>query len=166
MLTSFPDLKRLRRAFVVIEKDAVPRVFGKAAWRRWRYDELASLYGEECDWRPNGSVRSALIGGAGREWLRQHYRLWWTTDPRKAGILFTADPLTGMEWDRERIAARVSRDAEYLTAAARAASEMQPAFRSHFQRVEGQADRLKVASSGLLGIHAPFVQRSQPEMPR
>ena len=133
----------LREALAVIELDAVPRVYTRTKWRRWRYDQLARLVGCVEDWRDKGRIRSAIIGGDARAWMRREFRLWWTNDDEHhMGLLFTADPRTGMGWDRVRIAERVLRDGLYLEAAASAAVTMQPMFRSQFHDIERAAQRV------------------------
>lgn len=129
-------------ALRAIELESIDRLAHKTKWRRWRYDELAALAGIEADWEYPGRFRVAIAGGDARTWIRSRFRLWWTGDDvRRAGLLFTADPRTGLSWDRNRIATRSLRDAAYLSDTAIAAAEMQPLFRPIYltvARVSGQ----------------------------
>ena len=140
----------VRRALSTIELEVVPMVGQKTKWKRWRYDELARLAGDEDDWRNHGKIRSALVGGDARSWMRKTFRLWWTGDNEyHIGLLFTADCMTGMEWDRLRIHDRVLRDGSYLEDAAKAAAEIQPMFRGYFRNIERAARRVVKGAESL-----------------
>lgn len=150
-----PLVEGIAGAMRVIELDAVPLVTGRVKWRRWRYDELAGLVGTVDDWMYPGRIRSAITGGEARTWMRRRFRLWWTSDnDYRAGILFTADPRTGMEWDRVRITARLLRDADYLADAASGAAHMQPMFRPAFLRIGTAAEKVIAAISQLQSLRS------------
>lgn len=148
------DLKTvdlLKTALPIIELDAIEHLNSRTPWRNWRYEELAGLAGCSEDWEYPGRIRVAIVGGEGRSWMRQHYRLWWTADPKfRAGLRFTAHPRTGLGWDKWRIGERVARDAAYLAEAAEASIRMQPIFRPEFLEVKRASEKIAAAAVKLL----------------
>lgn len=154
-LLTLSILDELAGALLEIERDAVPRVTARQKWRRWRYDQLAELAGVADDWRHPGRFRLAMVGGGARLWMLQKHRLWWTRSESAEGLLFTADPRTGMSWDRRRIGERIVRDAKYLRDAARRAAVMQPTFRPTYFETEKSALVAMRAGRRLQGNHRP-----------
>jgi hypothetical protein len=140
----------LRLALLNIETDAKMRANSSdrtMRYRRWTYDELANQYGDPEDWRYDGSVRRMLCGAEARQRLMNEFCLFWKADDADhAGLLFTADPFTGAEWERARIADRTERDGRHLTAVCEWGEEVRPSFRTEFRRIGKVGKRLTSAS--------------------
>jgi len=142
----------LRAALLVIEKDALQRVNYKMRFRLWSYENLSNIPcgGEPEDWMCDGRFRRALTGMAARRWLQEDHRLWWKADDMEhTGLLFTADPRTGIEWDRARIADRTVNDGIYLSETADCAERLQGTFRAHFRKIGRAASHLKASGDKL-----------------
>ena len=147
---------RLSPALLTIRLDALPRANGESRlmrYRRWLYPELAELWGEIEDWKSDGRARNTINGPAAREHVMEEFGLIWKADDADhQGLLFTADPLTGVEWTRDRIADNAERDGRHLTTVCRWASKMRPSSRSEFRRVEKFSIKLPAAGSELVAL--------------
>lgn len=144
----------LHRAFLVIRRDAIDRLPHNHPFLLWKYERLSELYGEPDSWTYNGPVRISLYGGDSRLWLQERFGLWWRADDQHhTGLYFTADPRTGLTWDRDRIAAAGGRDGAYLVEMAKRCEGMNPLFRPHFRAVQGAAERMERAANRLQSLN-------------
>jgi len=150
----------MREALLIIERDALQRVNYKVRFRLWSYEKLSNLYGEPEDWMCDGKCRKTITGMDARRWLQENHRLWWKADDtHHEGLLFTADPRTGAEWDRARIADRTHRDGVYLREMSGCAERLQPSFRDHFRRIKRAADGLANTGERLKRLGDPETLR-------
>lgn len=146
----------------VIRQDALTRanIANRAMrYRRWRYDRLESecerlgCPADAADWRHDGRVRRMISGRSSRERLVAEYGIGWKADMADHdGILFTADPLTAVEWTLAREAEGAERGGRHICFMTRWAAEARPTYRSEFRRYEKHAKKLTSSGAKLIEL--------------
>lgn len=135
--------RELRPVFVEIGQRMLMIRNNTKKFRLYEYDDLADMHGEIEDWKCEGRVRRMMYGSEGRRWLLYEFKLWWKSDDAEhSGLLFTADPRTGIEWERNRRADRTHRDGLMLREFSDYATKVNPMFRDHYLSIGREADRL------------------------
>ena len=159
----------LRPALLYIRDKCLMVAEHKKRYILFYYEGLGGLAGKPEDWMctsgGTGWIRNALMGLDARKWLRDEFGLWWKADMHEhSGLLFTADPLTGWEWDRGRTTDRIHSYATYLGESAVVCAELRPKHRNHFRTGKKATDKVLMGTSNLkklgdedylslLGIH-------------
>lgn len=143
--------EELRGVFKTISEDAIGRANSDERWKRWTFEELAGMSGREVDeWR-DGCARAAIQNRGGRLRLLTEFGLWTKADMEDhIGILFTADPDTGVGWDVHRIGDRAARDGEYMMRSAGVALAKRPSAAKRFRGIKQWGGRLVTAGQRLL----------------
>ena len=115
------------------------------------YERLAEVsHATPEDWMCDGWIRNTLMGRDARRWLYQEYDLWWKADEEEhLGLLFTCDPITGVDWDRTREAASFHAGAVYLRDSACYGEHLRPSNRPHFRKVKDTANRVAAGAKKL-----------------